>query len=125
MSRSLPILNEQDGPADWQPMRFRVAVAELGHVEAQGIAKRHFGVVCPGANPFGALGMNDVAHNVMVVHLPTGLHIAGAGNGPRAFRLADALMVKVPEFARPFDESKLDARGADILALIAEHKAIR
>ncbi|MCF8533862.1 MAG: hypothetical protein K9G48_12720 [Reyranella sp.] len=112
-------VNPNDGGQDWGPMQFTMTLQKEGPVEVVGMARRCFGVVCPGVNDLPPIGMpgSNVPFNVAVVHLPTALMLVGVPNGARAYELVDALL-GFPEFERPFDPARLMQRNDEVLAVI-------
>lgn len=125
-----PIINPRDGGPAWAPMEFLTSSRNDGcqtvSVTVAGYAKQCLGVICP-----EALGLNytdeDGNHlgNVLVVHIPTGKHLVTCRHGSRAFQLCDALLAGFPEFGRPFDVAKLQARAPELIEVYRAHGLLK
>lgn len=119
--RDLPIVNDQDGGADWAPMEFVGETAD-GRRRFIGMTKRCFGVAALEINGCCPLPLGGSEYPVNVFHLPTGYSVCAARHGAHGMRIADAL-THIAEFGRPFDEARLQDRGAEIMAILRREKA--
>ena len=115
-----PVINAQDGGQDWAPLDFLGSVGPGEAEPMRGFAKRVFAVMCPEAIGLDVKAAAGSMGRVLLVHLPTGKHIATVKNGARAFELADELL-GFPEFGRPFELERIEPRIPEVLEVLRRH----